>query len=1668
MSKLHVIGVGGTGHKVVNAVIHLAACGAFKGKLGPNEINEIHILTIDADDANGNLTQTKNTLAAYRSFYDALNDAGSLGLVKIDPVNEKVNIPLYQEDKKSLSKMFNIPQYDGSDVDAFIRFLYTQNEIETEFNQGFYGHTSIGTLVVNDILKNNEIWAEQIAKINENDFVVVIGSIFGGTGASAIPVLLDLLAAHKREVGFKLAALILNPYFQTVGNIKEEGLLNPDSSNFHIKAKASLYYYYRQEHYKKTNALYIIGESESNFSFEAFCRGSANQRNKAHPVELFAGTAIIDFIRESPDRQDEKIITAQRAEKDGSYCYTWPMLQNILPDLPVNIQNMIKAAIFYNKVIYGQLAHGNAASTWQKFYDPELDQKRDNKQMLVYENIHTYLKLLVNWFYDLHKRNDKQIDQNTGAPTWTEDARVKLFNVNDKNLFDDSPVVGGIITNFENLVYGVTNGNKSEKINFYLADRTPKDGKGFGALFANLLSFVGEQKKSFLGFGKKPPEQENFAFVPYLSRENNVTFNIPAASNKLWSKSEPNLLLSVAEGLPSTVSESFTKNDISIPSPWSIFITNELTLTEAKFAAINKAAFKEWCGIIALLVLRKINRYENAGLKLEDMKLDEGDGKFLDAVNVTLTPGSYIFDNPNWIKCHRLTLDGVTIAFLAHNTLVCPVYGLDIITKGKLNKIAPTIVNEKGLFLSPDNYFKDQSQSLNRDAKYALKLFLTELKTIITREAVKNQSEIIKSMQNLTDRYIDAISAVKPNPNLSIDPGKKDAVRSAASLFEELCIAPSNENVVLPFIMEGAKEYAALIGLNICGISAASPEAAHHLVTPGLVFNQITVANIGEYRGVLRDGIKLFYAEELLSDSMIMIKKDGGEDVFHAMPNPSSRLYEFEIIWPLNDVLLDLYSPEELNKMVSLVADTEKVTVSLKVKLRIGYHIISKEYRIKNRSETAEVAAGLNGICYIMEKNLIPFWSIWPYAKINDTQGVNTWQRYNCFCIEPNYRGIPVLEIKPVFKESGSHSAEERPLSTLHTVTEKFYYRRYAHLPAAFKVNEKTDAAPVYRGMIFMAEPKPVPAGAVNWNVGIDFGTTSTTAFYTSAGDSTARFIHLTNEYYWVEGMTEPKKEEYNNDLVTLCDNGYKNHEFYFIDDQSFKQNGYTTALEVMDISAANAAATLFDTHRIFWHNHKNFTILNTQQGREERLLTNIKWESEKSNSARYLNQLLTQIVYHAAEKGVRSINLFFSYPTAFGPDAKNQFCERVKDIIVALASQSGLDLTFNQAHNLLTESIAAAYYFSSKNARQKLIFCVDIGGGSTDASIWIEEKNIFQTSIHYASRDMFISALISLINIPTVLKAVTTESTEDGIHQMLYDRTLIIDNANNGKREIKKLEKLNDEQFNFLIETVLFEYYKKLKYRLENLKGQDKKEFTKFKYCLFIAYSGLVYYLACIIASLFTNTDDKRKINNDIPELVLGLSGKGSKLTEWIACDIIYNEAEKLIEEKTGLAIKITPKFTPETAKTETAIGMICNLDASGRQKNQSALIDPDIFMGCAITVDNGSEKRILAEDSFIDNYSDPFFANPASLKVEFDKDLKELSKFIAFINKISAKSRGDYPPIDSEAFNASKKNLWSKIDKGAKNVLKEGRFEPPFILMLKVFLDEYVKYIGDTYGKN
>jgi hypothetical protein len=1027
-------------------------------------------------------------------------------------------------------------------------------------------------------------------------------------------------------------------------------------------------------------------------------------------------------------------------------------------------------------------------------------------------------------------------------------------------------------------------------------------------------------------------------------------------------------------------------------------------------------------------------------------------GDFVKATGDTCLPYSSIFNNPQWTVCNNISLDtpqGVqTIGFLAANTIVCPAYSFSAETKTKLYQMAPGIIDENGKFLNPENYFSDQSQAVNQDAKCALHLFLEELKKIITAQAAVNTKSIIGSLQKLIEKFINDLGNTTSNPAISIQPPSAQPT-DIYDLFDKLCIK-SNVVVPKPFRLVGTKKNAVLIGLNIRGISSSSPAAAAMFITNKLKYSQINQSNVDTF--VTDDGYELLYDETLLCDEMVAIKKDGGGRIFNSSADEIS-IPGYEIIWPINEKLLDLYDIDKINNMLSVSSDAVAITVSLTIDLDSGKHTISKKYKLVPDANTTD--NGGMPTCVFFDREHLPLWAVWPYSEILDADDKNTWKRYNYFCVQPKFTGsFKVLEITPVFKDiDDSKTFSSQKLSTITTDKKHKYYKRSKTLPVALKFNLKSNAnsPAVYSGVVILERPKKVRREAVEWNIGLDFGTTSTTAFYATKNDPSPKFLQLITEYSWTPGDSVPTPaKKIDSQISVLSDSGgpdKRELDLYFIDKQCLKQNGYITAYEIMDNTNQSKDNTIFETGRVFWHNTDNFGILNTKEGRRDNLRTNIKWDGDRANLGKFLNQLLTQMVYTAAENHVKKINWFFSYPTAFGPEARGEFINILKKITELLEKETGIEIIFDDNH-IFTESIAAAYYFKSKNKFQQLFLCVDIGGGTSDISIWVKDENIYQSSVRIASRDMFITPLHKLLSRSSIMSEVCDgNKKDDGIYNMI----------NYGEVAISAPEKIQ-----FFIETVLFEYYDTFRNRLNLLTSlEDKECFKNFKYSVLIAYSGLCYYLANIVGSLF----ETGKINGDIVDIVFGLSGKGSKLTDWIStfCPYIYEEVQALISARKQKYKEITIKqqFDPSSAKTETAKGLICNLDGASTQNSIGASAKPEVYLGSEIKLTNANDTRTYDKDKFVLIYEEELIKTPEKLTATIDEELKDFENFLHFFNKIAAKTQGDMGEISTEKgswYDKRRISLWGKIKTEFARILtEEKRFDPPFLVMLKVFLAFY-----------
>ena len=168
-SKLFVIGIGGSGAKCIESIVHLASTGLYSEE-------EIEILFIDPDEANGNVERAMNTVRVYQDCQKVISggqrqtDMGwmstpikSYGLWS--PFSERSN----SKDLASFFK-YNSMEHDGSLANLF-DVLYSPEERQQQLDEGFRGRPAIGAAVMSQVdldqLKE-EPWSSLIQSLSND------------------------------------------------------------------------------------------------------------------------------------------------------------------------------------------------------------------------------------------------------------------------------------------------------------------------------------------------------------------------------------------------------------------------------------------------------------------------------------------------------------------------------------------------------------------------------------------------------------------------------------------------------------------------------------------------------------------------------------------------------------------------------------------------------------------------------------------------------------------------------------------------------------------------------------------------------------------------------------------------------------------------------------------------------------------------------------------------------------------------------------------------------------------------------------------------------------------------------------------------------------------------------------------------------------------------------------------------------------------------------------------------------------------------------------------------------------------------------------------------------------------------------------------------------------
>lgn len=300
MAKNYLIGVGGTGSRIIEAVVYMCAAG-----YGPDNLS---VFIVDPDDGNGNLSRTKDLITRYTDCKKNFNPTPDTQLFK---TNITLPSPLiwniFTEKDSSLAYYINHKSmiHNKKDLADFVSVLFSKEELDTQLNEGFRGHPSIGSVVMATPPEDSNPWKmlwDDIVDKKPNDVrVFLAGSIFGGTGAAGVPTLgsRDLIKFNEKaalgnlQSKVVLGGVLILPYFtfDTDPKLGEQMFVTP--SDFPIATKAALQYYNEKD--LGFDEIYFVGDSSGQKTGK-FSIGSKTQENLPHYIEIVAGLAAFDFF----------------------------------------------------------------------------------------------------------------------------------------------------------------------------------------------------------------------------------------------------------------------------------------------------------------------------------------------------------------------------------------------------------------------------------------------------------------------------------------------------------------------------------------------------------------------------------------------------------------------------------------------------------------------------------------------------------------------------------------------------------------------------------------------------------------------------------------------------------------------------------------------------------------------------------------------------------------------------------------------------------------------------------------------------------------------------------------------------------------------------------------------------------------------------------------------------------------------------------------------------------------------------------------------------------------------------------------------------------------------------------------------------------------------------
>lgn len=311
MNNLYVFAIGGSGERIMHSFIMMLAAGM------PIGAHTVIPVFIDNDVESEALTRCINLINYYRTprnnnspwgmhaLYDGLGDDHRPSFAQAN-IGEPIMLKTNGAALGSLESIIG----NLKDKDPLQRaiaeerdLLFTTDDLQMRLNVGFVGNPNIGSIVLNYMTSTE---GGGISGINPeaNDGVMVLGSLFGGTGAAGFPLIINSFYKDDPNVCPLLGGVAVLPYFNlpdvTQQDIIDTTKWNVHADTFDARTRAALMYY--DDYMSNMDYCYYVGDDQRRVYDHHI--GGAKQDNPTNLVEVMAALSIFDFAKQNGHPKD--------------------------------------------------------------------------------------------------------------------------------------------------------------------------------------------------------------------------------------------------------------------------------------------------------------------------------------------------------------------------------------------------------------------------------------------------------------------------------------------------------------------------------------------------------------------------------------------------------------------------------------------------------------------------------------------------------------------------------------------------------------------------------------------------------------------------------------------------------------------------------------------------------------------------------------------------------------------------------------------------------------------------------------------------------------------------------------------------------------------------------------------------------------------------------------------------------------------------------------------------------------------------------------------------------------------------------------------------------------------------------------------------------------------